>query len=197
MFTISKGFFFSRLFDKEQKYEMKFVELSPRYLPVYQDRIIARTDSGFPPSAGWKLRVKVSNLDVKKSAWTEISTIVPENSLIGTSDVIPGMANSTIEISEDPASNVLQTFNNRETVYLHGLTLKATNGWEAHLHDYVKRFADAKYGGDIQRANAVKITERRVKIQVHNTWQVLPYSEKLVSLTQSGGDDNLVHGGSV
>lgn len=165
----SPGFFMYKVFDLEGKFEYWFYNISPWYLPTHFVKLQAQKDSGIKET--WKLTIKVSQLS--KQNFDPVIDIIPQHSLVGIHDKVPGLENSILEIPEDPKWDVVHIFNDRETLYLHGLQIKGIKGWEWHLNNYVSSFANSKYGDDLWKADNVMISGRLLKIQVHNTWKVV------------------------
>lgn len=123
----------------------RFFSVSPRYLPTHFTKLLASKDTGLKES--WKIKMKISKLS--KANYDPLVDVIPQNALVGMADKIPGLESSILEIPQDPLLEIVHTFNDRETLYLHGLTITGVKGWEKHLTSYVSSFANAKYGDDI------------------------------------------------
>ena len=138
----SPGFFMFKVFDLEGKFEKRFYNISPRYLSTHFVKLQAQQNTNIKPT--WKIDIKPSKL--LKSNYDVLVKIIPQNSLVGINDKVPGLENSILEIPRDPTHDIVHIENSRETLYLHGLQIKGIAGWEQHLNNYVSSFANAKYG---------------------------------------------------
>ena len=59
----------------------------------------------------------------------------------------------------------------RDTIYLHNLHIEVTKGWETQLLEDLSLHLSRKVGLTADQKNdALKIAERKLIIQVHNTW---------------------------
>lgn len=143
--------------------------MSPRYLPTHFSRLVS-LPSHMP--ADWRTKLTVTKLP--NSYWDPLIEYVPENSLVGLDDNVPGLEGSCVEIPQDPETEIVHSFNDRQNLYIHLLTLKCNLGWETHLINYVKCFANAKYGDSLaKQSGSVVIIDRLLRIDVHNSWKIL------------------------
>ena len=100
--------------------------------------------------------------------YDQITKTIPPHTLIGKDDVIPGVRN----IMDVMADRDIAQF--RDTLFLHQLRIEVTKNWEAQFMDELGIIISKKYDTIISNTReAIKIYERKLIIQVHNTWTVV------------------------
>lgn len=99
--------------------------------------------------------------------YNQISKSVPPHTLMGRNDEIPGVRN-ILDVRADADINHF-----KDTMYLHDVRIEVTKNWEAQLMNDLGIMLSQKYDTVISNSReAIKIYERILKIQVHNTWTI-------------------------